>query len=120
MVKQVGHIICRIERSVVSSHAANGGWSSRLRPGPMAPLDTGLSLSSGRPKAGPVSRYDKHRCDLSTSLAYPHRSGIMTDLAFVSPAELAAMIRNREISPVEVVRATVARVEPTRPMSMRS
>jgi len=35
----------------------------------------------------------------------------MTDLAFASAAELAAMIRNQEISPVEVTRATLARIE---------
>jgi Asp-tRNA(Asn)/Glu-tRNA(Gln) amidotransferase A subunit family amidase len=40
----------------------------------------------------------------------------MTDLAFASAAELAAMIRNREISPVEVARTTVARIEQTQPM----
>jgi len=41
----------------------------------------------------------------------------MTDLAFASAAELAAaMIRNREMSPVAVVWVTVARIEQTQPM----
>ena len=40
----------------------------------------------------------------------------MTGLAFASAAELAAMIRNREISPVEVVRVTLAHIEQTEPM----
>jgi aspartyl-tRNA(Asn)/glutamyl-tRNA(Gln) amidotransferase subunit A len=39
----------------------------------------------------------------------------MTDLAFGSAAELAAMIRNREISPVEVMSATLARIEKSQP-----
>jgi aspartyl-tRNA(Asn)/glutamyl-tRNA(Gln) amidotransferase subunit A len=39
----------------------------------------------------------------------------MTDLAFVSAAELATMIRNREISPVEVMRATLSRIELSQP-----
>jgi aspartyl-tRNA(Asn)/glutamyl-tRNA(Gln) amidotransferase subunit A len=39
----------------------------------------------------------------------------MTDLAFASAAELAAMIRNQEISPVEVMRATLARIELSQP-----
>ena len=40
----------------------------------------------------------------------------MTDLAFASAAELALMIRNREISPVEVMGATLARIERSQPM----
>jgi aspartyl-tRNA(Asn)/glutamyl-tRNA(Gln) amidotransferase subunit A len=39
----------------------------------------------------------------------------MTDLAFASAAELALMIRNREISPVEVMGATLARIERSQP-----
>jgi aspartyl-tRNA(Asn)/glutamyl-tRNA(Gln) amidotransferase subunit A len=39
----------------------------------------------------------------------------MTDLAFASAAELASMIRNREISPVEVMRTTLARIELSQP-----
>ena len=35
----------------------------------------------------------------------------MTDFAFASAAELASLIRNREVSPVEVMRATLARIE---------
>ena len=34
----------------------------------------------------------------------------MTDLAFTSAAELAFPIRNREVSPVDVMRATLARI----------
>jgi hypothetical protein len=44
----------------------------------------------------------------------------MTDLAFASAGELAAMIRNREISPVEVVRATLRASSRPSPCSMRS
>src|SRR5215471_18977524 len=39
----------------------------------------------------------------------------MTDLAFASAAELTAMIRNRALSPVEVMRATLARIELSQP-----
>ena len=35
----------------------------------------------------------------------------MADFVFASGAELAAMIRKREVSPVEIVRATLARIE---------
>jgi aspartyl-tRNA(Asn)/glutamyl-tRNA(Gln) amidotransferase subunit A len=41
---------------------------------------------------------------------------MMTDLAFISAAELAAMIRNREVSPVEVMSATLARIEASQPI----
>jgi aspartyl-tRNA(Asn)/glutamyl-tRNA(Gln) amidotransferase subunit A len=40
---------------------------------------------------------------------------VMADFAYASAAELAAMIRNREISPVEVMRATLARIERSQP-----
>src|ERR1700751_6207743 len=40
----------------------------------------------------------------------------MTDLAFASAAELAAMIRNREISPIEVIQATLSRIEQSQPI----
>jgi aspartyl-tRNA(Asn)/glutamyl-tRNA(Gln) amidotransferase subunit A len=40
----------------------------------------------------------------------------MTDLAFASAAELASMIRNREISPVEVMQATLSRIEQSQPI----
>jgi aspartyl-tRNA(Asn)/glutamyl-tRNA(Gln) amidotransferase subunit A len=40
----------------------------------------------------------------------------MTDLAFIPAAELAAMIRNREISPLEVAAATLARIEESQPV----
>ena len=40
----------------------------------------------------------------------------MTDLAFLSAAELAAMIRNRQISPVEVMSATLARIDERQPV----
>ena len=40
----------------------------------------------------------------------------MTDLAFAPAAELASMIRNREISPVEVMQATLSRIEQSQPM----
>lgn len=40
----------------------------------------------------------------------------MTDLAFTPAAELAALIRNREVSPVEVVAATLARIEHSQPV----
>jgi aspartyl-tRNA(Asn)/glutamyl-tRNA(Gln) amidotransferase subunit A len=40
----------------------------------------------------------------------------MTDLAFASAAELAAMIRNRDISPLEVMSATLARIEASQPV----
>jgi aspartyl-tRNA(Asn)/glutamyl-tRNA(Gln) amidotransferase subunit A len=39
----------------------------------------------------------------------------MTDLAFASAAELASLIRNREISPIEVIRAALARIEASQP-----
>jgi Asp-tRNA(Asn)/Glu-tRNA(Gln) amidotransferase A subunit family amidase len=39
----------------------------------------------------------------------------MTDLAFASAAELALMIRNREISPVELMGAMLARIERSQP-----
>jgi aspartyl-tRNA(Asn)/glutamyl-tRNA(Gln) amidotransferase subunit A len=39
----------------------------------------------------------------------------MTDLAFASAAELASLIRNREISPVEVMRWALARIERSQP-----
>src|SRR5215471_8079737 len=39
----------------------------------------------------------------------------MTDLAFASAAELTATIRNRALSPVEVMRATLARIELSQP-----
>src|SRR5499427_10921462 len=39
----------------------------------------------------------------------------MTDVAFASAAELVSLIRNREISPVEVMRATLARIERSQP-----
>jgi len=39
----------------------------------------------------------------------------MTDFAFTSAAELAAMIRNRDVSPVEVMAATLARIEKSQP-----
>jgi aspartyl-tRNA(Asn)/glutamyl-tRNA(Gln) amidotransferase subunit A len=40
----------------------------------------------------------------------------MTDLAFAPAAELASMIRNREISPVEVMQATLAHIEQSQPI----
>ena len=40
----------------------------------------------------------------------------MTDLAFAPAAELASMIRNREISPVEVMQATLSRIEQSQPI----
>ena len=40
----------------------------------------------------------------------------MTDFAFNSAAELASLIRNREVSPVEVMRATLARIEFSQPI----
>ena len=40
----------------------------------------------------------------------------MTDFAFASAAELASLIRNREVSPVEVMRATLARIEAGQPI----
>src|ERR1700751_1937621 len=40
----------------------------------------------------------------------------MTDLAFASAAELAAMIRNREISPIEVMQTTLSRIEESQPI----
>jgi len=40
----------------------------------------------------------------------------MTDLDFVSAAKLAAMIRDREISPVEVMSTTLARIEESQPV----
>ena len=40
----------------------------------------------------------------------------MTDFAFASAAELASLIRNREVSPVEVMRATLARIEASQPI----
>ena len=43
-------------------------------------------------------------------------AAVMTDVAFASAAELALMIRNRKVSPVEVVRTTLARIEQTEPM----
>jgi len=39
----------------------------------------------------------------------------LPDLAFASAAELAAMIRNRQVSPVEVVGAALARIERSQP-----
>lgn len=39
----------------------------------------------------------------------------MTDLAFAPAAELAAMIRNRKVSPVEIMAATLARIEKSQP-----
>jgi aspartyl-tRNA(Asn)/glutamyl-tRNA(Gln) amidotransferase subunit A len=41
---------------------------------------------------------------------------LMTDLAFASAAELASMIRNREISPIEVIQATLSRIEQSQPI----
>jgi aspartyl-tRNA(Asn)/glutamyl-tRNA(Gln) amidotransferase subunit A len=41
---------------------------------------------------------------------------LMTDLAFISAAELATMIRNRAISPVEVMSATLARIAESQPV----
>ena len=41
---------------------------------------------------------------------------LMTDLAFTSAAEMASMIRNREISPVEVTQATLSRIEQSQPI----
>jgi aspartyl-tRNA(Asn)/glutamyl-tRNA(Gln) amidotransferase subunit A len=40
----------------------------------------------------------------------------MTDFAFTPAAELAAMIRNREVSPVEVISATLARIDESQPV----
>ncbi len=40
----------------------------------------------------------------------------MTDLAFIPAAELATMVRNREISPVEVMSATLARIVESQPV----
>jgi aspartyl-tRNA(Asn)/glutamyl-tRNA(Gln) amidotransferase subunit A len=40
----------------------------------------------------------------------------MTDLTFIPAAELATMIYNREISPVEVMSATLARIEESQPV----
>ncbi|MGH7039377.1 MAG: amidase [Stellaceae bacterium] len=40
----------------------------------------------------------------------------MTGFAFIPAAELAVMIRNREVSPVEVIAATLARIEESQPV----
>jgi len=39
----------------------------------------------------------------------------MTDLAFTLAAEPASLIRNREVSPVEIMRGTRARIELSQP-----
>jgi aspartyl-tRNA(Asn)/glutamyl-tRNA(Gln) amidotransferase subunit A len=38
------------------------------------------------------------------------------DLSYTSAADLAALIRNRQLSPVEVVRSTLARIERAQPV----
>ncbi|MBX6745293.1 MAG: amidase, partial [Acetobacteraceae bacterium] len=40
----------------------------------------------------------------------------MRELAFVSAAELAALIRSRQVSPVEVMRVTLERAEASQPV----
>ena len=44
----------------------------------------------------------------------------MTDIAFASASELTAMIRNREVSPVEIMSSTLSRIERASPDSMPS
>ena len=39
----------------------------------------------------------------------------MTDIAFTSASDLAAMIRNREVSPVEVISSTLSHIEQSQP-----
>ena len=38
------------------------------------------------------------------------------DLSYLSAAELAALIRSRQVSPVEIMRATLARIEGVQPV----
>jgi aspartyl-tRNA(Asn)/glutamyl-tRNA(Gln) amidotransferase subunit A len=40
----------------------------------------------------------------------------MTDITFASASELAAMIRNREVSPVEIMSSTLSRIEQSQPV----
>ena len=39
----------------------------------------------------------------------------MTDFAFTSASHLAAMIRNREVSPVEIISSTLSHIEQSQP-----